>query len=117
MSRTLSHVVALGWTLGILLACSLPGSSIPTPSMGLDKVAHFVLFAGLGVAWMAALASPLRRRAYLVLTLGTLYACFTEVYQGWLPWEREPDPFDALANVLGLAVGVLLYFLRRRAAG
>lgn len=100
------------WTLGILAACSIPGRELPAaPIAGLDKVAHVVLFAGFG--WLWARALPARRAAWAgLLGAGLAYAVFTEWYQGLLPLGRSADPYDALADALGLVLGLLL--ARRR---
>lgn len=108
-------LAAAAWTAGILIACSIPGSSLPdTALLSYDKVAHFVLFAGLGWLWMRALRIPLLRRAAVVLACGLAYAVLSEVYQGLLPFERAPDVYDALADSAGVATAVLLYVLVRR---
>jgi VanZ family protein len=106
------------WTTGILVACSLPGQSLPDITLfRFDKLIHFALFAGFGWLWMAALRQPLARRAGVVLAAGLAYAVLTEPYQGLLPFERAPDPYDALANALGLGAGVLAFrLLRKRSA-
>lgn len=83
-----------------------------------DKLAHFALFFGYGWLWMTALAAPLLKRSFIVGISGLLLAIGSELYQGILPWERSPDPFDALANAAGLAVSVVFYtvWLNRRHA-
>ena len=111
------RLVAIVWTLGILAACSIPGRDLPEVDIvSFDKVAHFVIFAGFGWLWMWALQSPMPRRTAVVLVAGLAYAGLTEVYQGLLPFERSADPFDALANALGLLAAVLLYRRLHRTA-
>jgi hypothetical protein len=100
-----AYVLAIGWTLGILAACTIPGNDLPDIDLDLlrpDKIVHYSLFLGLGWFWLRALPRTLRYRMALVLGLGTLYAFGTEVYQGLLPWDRTPDPLDAAANLMGL---------------
>ena len=114
-----TQLIAIGWTLLILVACTIPGKGLPTVNIiSFDKFVHFGIFAGFGWLWMWALRSPLTRRTKWVLVFGIAYAILTEIYQGLLPFEREPDPFDALANIVGLIVAVLLYraLQQRRAA-
>lgn len=104
--------LAVLWTLGILLACSLPGESLPSVGLfAFDKLIHFGLFAGFGVLWCWALPGRTTR----VLLFGLAYAVLTEVYQGFLPFERTPDPYDALANALGLLTAIFFVtrYLRR----
>lgn len=102
---------AVFWTLVILVACSLPGQDIPDISLfEYDKLAHFVMFAAFGWVWMYALRMPVRPRILWVLAGGIAYAFLTEVYQGLLPFERQPDLYDALANTGGLLTSVSLYW-------
>lgn len=114
---TRNHLFAVLWTLGILAACSIPGDDLPTPPIAsADKIVHFALFAGFGWLWMRAFPDgPVRATGY-VLAFGLAYAALTEIYQGLLPFGRSPDPYDALANALGLLCAVLLYRLRNRTA-
>ncbi len=99
------YVLAIGWTVGILAACSIPGNDLPDLELDLlrpDKIVHFSLFLGFGWLWLRALPRTLRFRLTLVLGLGALYAVGTEIYQGLLPWDRTPDVMDAVANLIGL---------------
>jgi len=94
-----------------MAACSLPGADIPDISLfEFDKLAHFFMFAVLGWVWMYALLSPLRRRIVTILAGGIAYAFLTEVYQGFLPFDRQPDILDALANTGGLVLSVALFW-------
>ncbi len=117
--RTLFRWLAALWTLGIVVALSLPPANIPGPSelLAYDKAAHVLLFIGFGALWMAALSHPLPRRALMVLFAGIAFAIGSEVYQGLLPFPRTPDPLDALADVVGLLGGIgLAYALLRHFA-
>jgi len=44
---------------------------------------------------------------------GLMYGIGTEIYQGMLPWERTPDPMDAIANILGLLTAILVFGITR----
>lgn len=116
--------MAVLWTMGILVACSLPASSLSSigPALSYDKIAHLGLFAVFGFLWMRAFFPPesdrswawLRRLSIRLLLLGGLFAIGTEVYQQVLPIQRLADPFDALADGIGLAAGIGLYVLHVR---
>jgi len=84
-----------------------------------DKLLHLLEYLGLGALlcrglamggeglapWMAALSATV---------LGTLYGTTDELHQALVP-GRSPEPADLLADVLGAALGALLYrtlFLR-----
>jgi len=114
------------WTLGIVVALSLPPSSFsgPRPAGGVDKVVHFVLFAGFAGLWMRGFCPPTDgtwarygRRAGALLVVGGVFAAGSELYQDLLPIRRAGDPYDAVANGAGLLAGILLYgFLWRGAS-
>ncbi|MEL6445481.1 MAG: VanZ family protein [Bacteroidota bacterium] len=104
---------AFAWTLLCLALFSIPGQDLPPDLLSFDKVAHLGLFAVLGVLWMRAMP----REAWpWVLVGGIVFGIGTELYQGMLPWERKPDPYDALADGLGMVLGVgyWLWWERRR---
>jgi len=118
MTQTTYLASAILWSLGIVVAYSLPGSALPAPPdlIGWDKVAHFGLFAGFGFLWMRVL-HPLRdgdpratvpRRMLGFLAISLCLAAGGEVYQSFLP-ERTPDPYDAIANALGVCTTVFLF--------
>lgn len=109
---TRAHLFAILWTLFILAACTVPGSDLPKVNIvSFDKAAHFGVFALFGWLWMVALGGALARKIGRVLAGGLAYAVLTEIYQGILPFDRNPDPMDALANALGLLAAVLVYRL------
>ena len=105
--------LAVLWTVAILVACSVPGPALPeapeTP-LSVDKWVHVAMFLGFGVLW--ALAAP--GRGWAVFGAGVAYAVGIELWQGALPIERSPDPFDALADVVGLVAGLGLAAWVRR---
>ena len=103
---------AVGWTLLILALCSIPGVDIPFQGPSFDKVFHVLVFAVFGYLWLRATTHP--RRYLWVFLAGVAYAVGTEYYQGLLPWERTPDVYDALADILGTAVGMAVYAYRNR---
>ncbi len=103
----LRSLIALGWTLLILALCSIPGQDLPDLNVwSMDKVGHFGVFAIYGWLWLAAWTPRRSNAVAWVLVTGVAYAVFTELYQGWLPWDRTPDPYDVLADVAGLVAGV-----------
>lgn len=69
---------------------------------GIDKVSHAVMFAV--PAALLVLAGVARR---LVVPLLVVQALVSEVVQGVAIPGRSGDPFDALANLVGLGLGLL----------
>jgi VanZ family protein len=80
-----------------------PASATPTVWPGLDKLVHLTLFAALALTGRRAGLPPVALAAGLVG-----YAGASEVLQGLLPIGRSADPFDALVDVVGIAVGLLI---------
>ena len=112
ISRFQTFLLATGWTLGILIACSIPGHDIPDIGFDLfeyDKLVHFALFVGFGWLWSRAIPKRFSSRFVWIGLAGLMYAVGTEIYQGMLPWERTPDPMDAMANMLGLLLSILVH--------
>ncbi len=99
--------IAIGWTALIVIACSIPGKSLPEVQFDfVDKSAHFVLFFVFGWLWVPACNGTLLSRLAAVSLAGLVLAAGTEVYQGLLPINRSPDGLDAVANAVGLIVGI-----------
>lgn len=102
---------AIVWTILIVLACTLPGKSLPNaPILGFDKIVHVGMFVGWTSLWL--LLFP-KSRFFLVL-LGIAFGIFLEFYQQWLPFNRTFDWWDAAADGLGVMVGLGFYFLLSR---
>lgn len=121
LSTTQYRWLALLWTGGIVIACSIPAASLSPikPALSADKVAHFGLFAVFGGLWMRVLCPPgsaasLCRCSLRLLGWGSLFAVGTEVYQHLLPIQRRGDPYDALADGGGLLGAVAVYALLAR---
>ncbi len=104
--------LAVLWTLGILLATTLPMGDVPDVEVShFDKAVHFALFFGFGFLWMWALTLRIARRATLVLMIGAIGAFGTEGLQWLMSFERTADLADGVANLLGLLGGVGVFTL------
>ncbi|MEO0557314.1 MAG: VanZ family protein [Bacteroidota bacterium] len=111
MRRVLPAIVL---SLAVLALCSIPGTSLPQVRLlTADKLAHLVMFAALGWAWLRAFPD----KVAWVLTGGAAFAVFTEVWQHTLPIGRTGDPADAIADILGLAIAVVVWKIERRYRG
>ncbi|MBM4258399.1 MAG: VanZ family protein [Deltaproteobacteria bacterium] len=90
-----------------------------------DKVAHFVVYAGLGILWARAAQATWPRWTFQLLLLSSLlftglYGVTDEWHQLYVP-GRFSDWRDAVADVCGGTVGGMVYlagsrFLSKRAA-
>ena len=101
-ARSRRLTAAALWSLAILAGCTIPGDALRsmyifTP----DKLYHIAAFAGYALLWMRA---GVRLRT--IIATGLLFGVFIEVWQHTLPIGRSADPYDALADAIGLALGV-----------
>lgn len=96
---------ATAWTVFIFVGCSIPGVQPPeTPLIGLDKLAHIGLFAVFVVLWWRAYP----RLPWTVAVWGVAFGVWIEVWQSVAPLGRMGDPNDALADLVGVALGLLV---------
>jgi VanZ family protein len=80
---------------------------------GVDKIEHLLAFAALGVA-AAFTANPGLQRTFRAAAGLLLYGGFIELVQTQLP-TRSADWADMLADGVGVAAGLALAALLRRA--
>jgi VanZ family protein len=109
LSRGVFAVVALV-SLAVLFA---PPSDVPSSPPGVDKLVH------LGLFLLLALTGRWAGVGQAVLTAGLVgYAAVSEVVQGTDVVGRDASVADWAADVLGVALGLLLWLLvvRRRRA-
>lgn len=108
---TRHDAVAFGWTALLLAACVAPArwlglQEVSFKGFGIltaDKLIHATLFAGYAFFW--AMGKRGRGVTARVVSVGLALAVLTELAQA-LPFiRRDPDPFDTLADVTGLAIG------------
>ena len=119
MTTTHYRILAVGWTVAILVAYSIPAPGVPAETLlQIDKAAHFIMFLGFGFLWMHALharrsdsgrKSTSWKRALALLSTGIGLSLLAELYQSLLP-HRAAEPYDAAANILGLLVAVGIFW-------
>lgn len=103
---------ARGWGPAALWAAVLfwqsSRPSLPSPAIpGLDKVAHFCLYAVLGV--LLARAGERTGVGPIALTaIGLLYGLSDEFHQSFVP-GRSMEVADWVADALGTIAGILLF--------
>ena len=98
--------LGLGWTfIAVAVVVSLvPGQKLPPTGVS-DKLEHSVAYALLTL-WFAGIYP---RTAYwrIGLSMFVLGVCI-EVLQGLMPFGRQPDVRDVVANSLGIVGGIAL---------
>ena len=113
-SRGVPQLLAVWYGLGVLLLLAVAALSLmPVTDTGVnDKLSHLVTYFMLA-GWFSMLAG---KRSVLVATFAAVvaYGGLIELLQAMTP-HRQAEWADLLANSLGAAIGIWLYFtpLRR----
>ena len=106
-ARRALFLAALVGNLVVLYAPSPPAT--PGAGAGVDKVVHAVVFA---VLVFTGLRAGLRASWFVPVVVA--HALISEIVQEALLAERHGDPWDALADAVGITLGVVAYRWRRR---
>lgn len=109
LHNNITLLLAIAWTIGIFIGCSLPGKDLPSISLfdHFDKVVHFTFFAIFFILWYLAFFSTNRISFYLIV-MCALYGFGIEFYQLHVVAGRSFDVWDGLADTLGGVFGWLL---------
>ena len=94
-----------GW---VLIALAVGGSLLPAQNLPdvatSDKVQHMTAYALLAL-WFSGIYP---RSRYIVIAIGLfVLGLGIEWAQGAMQYGRQTDPFDVLANVTGIAAGLI----------
>ena len=94
--------------LGVVVVCLIPPPPLPPLPDNSDKLEHFAAYFLL-----AAGAVQVFRRGRMLAWVGVALVAqgvCIEFAQGALTATRSADPFDALANAVGVAAGLATAF-------
>ena len=112
--------------IAILILTGLPGSVFPRvkPALGMDKVAHIIMYTTFAFLCIWGYRSPYiskdrtKRIKALVLTaiISIAYGGLTELIQEHLVPTRTGDWFDFLADSIGTLLGISIFgiFFRKK---
>lgn len=106
----------------ILILTGLPGSLFPRvkPAIGLDKVAHILMYAGFAYACLWGYRKQFvsnglaykKRAILLTVIISIAYGGLTEIMQETIMLlRRSGDWRDLIADAIGTALGVLVFYL------
>lgn len=111
-TKRLGKLILTGLLFGLFILGSHPASGqLFLPPW--DKVVHFIVFAILALALSAAWP----RMSWLsILLLGVLIGVADEFHQIFVP-TRNPGWDDALADIAGVAAGLLIWRRKPSLAG
>ena len=99
------------WWLAVLIVlavCLMPSPDLPELPHNGDKLEHALAFFLLAASAVQLYVRP-RLRAVAIGLL--LFGAAIEVAQGLLTVDRSADPFDLLADAVGIALGMATAFL------
>ena len=106
----------------ILILTGLPGSLFPRvkPAIGLDKVAHVIMYAGFAFAclwgyrkqFVSNGLSYQKRAIILTILISIAYGGLTEIMQETITvLHRSGDWRDLIADSIGTGLGVFIFYL------
>ena len=105
----------------ILILTGIPGSYLPRvkPIIGLDKVAHIIMYASFTFLCLWGYRKQFisngikyRKKAILLtILISIVYGGLTEILQEHLVPGRTGDAIDFLADIIGTGLGTLLFYL------
>lgn len=110
-----AFLVALLWTLLILILLVIPGKDIPPgPQIpNLDKIAHVFLFGVQVFLWSKFISESKRNdlpgRFLVICLMSSAFGIMMEFVQKYLVPNRSFEIEDILADILGSVMGWLLY--------
>ena len=108
--------------ISILILTGLPGSLFPRvkPAIGLDKVAHVIMYAGFAYACLWGYRKQFvsnglaykKRALLLTVIISIAYGGLTEIMQETITvLHRSGDWRDLIADAIGTVIGVLIFYL------
>ncbi len=108
-------VVAMLWTIVLLVLCWIPQGLLPvnertasltslTQTLHLDKFVHAGIFTVFTVLWLRTRPAG-KTRHFWILLAGTALAAITEVVQNLPIIDRECEFEDAMADFAGVLFG------------
>lgn len=105
------RVGAFALAVGVILYLTLaPSRDVPGEGLLWDKAAHAIAFGGLTII---GLLLSTHRRWHVVLAVWVL-GVGIEFAQALMPFGRQGDWRDALADTVGVILGLTLWALARR---
>lgn len=117
--RKVRIVLAVFWTVVVIVLLSYPSNSIPDFDIkikGLDKLIHFILFFIAGLVWANAINNNYNdTKIFLyIFALGLVLSVMTELVQSLQIIGRTFELLDIIANLLGISFGVKIFSIASR---
>jgi VanZ family protein len=115
LKNYLIHSISLLYTISIGVLGLVQLTEVPKLNTGFDdKIAHFVLYAGLCLFWfMSFHILKISSSLLLASLLSIVFGAVIEILQGVVSIHRTTDIFDLLANCLGVFAMSLIIQLKK----
>jgi len=106
----LIHSVSVAYTVALGVLSLVHLSEVPKLNTGFDdKIAHFVLYAGLCLFWFMSLhVLKSKSSLFFASLLSIAFGAVIEILQGVVSIHRTTDLFDLVANCLGVLTMALI---------
>lgn len=105
------RIAAFILSVAVILYLSLaPNEDVPGSELMWDKAAHSIAYTILVIV---GLLFSTHRRWVVVLAVWSI-GIGIEFAQAAMPFGRQGDPLDALANTIGVALGLGLWAIARK---
>lgn len=113
------------WSVIILILSGVPGNYVPAVFSFLDwispdKLVHIIMYSVLVFVFLRGLRKQNSNRGiskktiYLVLSISIVFGGITEVLQNIVFIRRNGNVYDFLADIVGCAIGLMVYLLYQR---
>lgn len=118
--RKLRIIIAVFWTLAVIVLLSYPSSGLSDFNIikikNLDKLIHFTVFFITGLVWANAVSNYFNdTKIFLyIFALGLVLSVMTELAQNLQFIGRTFEWLDIIANLLGISFGIKIFFVTRR---
>jgi len=112
------QIPAILWGILILVIIGIPGNYIPKPHGFLelispDKIIHLFMFAPFSFLISRGIwkqSQNLKSAIWISFFFGIIYAFSTELLQFFVISGRNGNIYDAIADSLGVLIGLFLFF-------
>lgn len=109
--RDNAMIIAIAISLLILITSLINPISVPINTVKIsDKTFHFFGYFVLMNGWMMVLYQKNNmKHKYFLLFFLSIFGIIIEILQGGMHNQRTQDLFDAIANIIGLLIGMLFF--------
>ena len=97
--------------IGVLSLSAVPKLNIGLGIKSGDKYLHFIAYFGLSTLWYFALRDRIQKKLFnfFVPLALIFYGIILEGLQSGLTTYRTGDVYDAIANTIGVIVGLIIF--------